>query len=155
MSTEVATTRGRPRKLRPNGQTYSSDPKVRYQELVEDGKIGPEFGKLGGRPRKKRAAEIVAEHARKKADEIIRVFDAALEEDMPIRVRMEAAQALIKIERDEDQLQLEEDKFEEMSRDELVAGLRDVLGDPQISSTLGVEYVDAEFEEVAEAEVVS
>ena len=147
MSTEIEPTkRGTPRKLRPNGEPYSSDPKERYQQLVADGKIGPEFGKLGGRPRKKRAAEIVAEHARKKADEIIQVFDDALDEENHIRVRMEAANALIKIERDEAHVQLEEDKMEEWSREQLADALREVLSDPQIAAVVGVGY-DAELGE--------
>lgn len=133
---EGKTTTGRPRKTRPDGSYYSSDPKERYQQLRDDGKVGPQFGKLGGRPRKPRAAEVVAEHARKEADRIIGALDDALDEEQPIRVRMEAAQAFIRIEKDEASLQLDEDRVDTMPREQLEAEFAEMLSDPVVRGML-------------------
>ena len=45
----------RERKRRPDGSLYSSDPSERMKQLQADGKVGPQFGALGGRPRKRRS----------------------------------------------------------------------------------------------------
>jgi hypothetical protein len=138
LGTELQTTTGgRKRSQRPDGSLYSSDPKERYQQLVEDGKIGPQFGKLGGRPRKPRAAEAMAEYAKQKTDEMKAAFDAALEQkdDNP-RLAMEAARGLIEIERGETQLQHEEEKLDNMSREQLENELFTLLGNPAIIAAL-------------------
>lgn len=69
---------------------------------------GPQPG--SGRPRKKRASEIVAEHAQSQASEIIRVFDDAIDPEQPISIRLQAARQILDIEQKEAALQLEEDK---------------------------------------------
>jgi hypothetical protein len=45
-------------------QRYSSDPSKRARQLVAEGKIGgATYGRLGGRPRKITASQLVAEEA--------------------------------------------------------------------------------------------
>lgn len=143
--TEVATRR-KPRSKRPDGTEYSSDPKERHAQLVADGKLGAkgselakEHGKRGGRPRKPRAAELIAEKARQEAEKLWSAYEAGLDEEQPVRVRMEAAGAVLDIERREAQQQLEEDKFDQMSDQELEdeferltnsAFTRSALGEP-------------------------
>lgn len=139
----------RPKKVRPNGELYSSDPKERYQQLVEDGKIGPQFGRLGGRPRKPRAAEKVAEYARREADKIIGAYEEALDGDNT-RLKMEAANALIKIERDEASLQLEEDEFDKLSAEDQAAAIVALMSDPMLAAALN-PAVPADPEDEVEA----
>jgi hypothetical protein len=152
---EVALTKsGKPRARRPNGELYSEDPSVRMVQLKEDGRAGGQFGKLGGRPRKPRAAEELAEHARRRVDEIKRTFDDALEDEQPMKIRLQAANDLIAIERQESQLQLDEDKLDSAPREELQAEIIELLNDPQIAGALGIEY-DDDDEEIVDAEVVT
>lgn len=144
MAQEVARTRrGRQKKLRPDGTEYSSDPKERHAQLVEDGKIGGKGSELariqgakGGRPRKPRPAELIAEKARENAERMWKVYDDALHEDQPIKVRMAAAKDLNDIVKDEARLQLDEDKFDDRSKDELVAEMNELLHDPIIRAAL-------------------
>lgn len=140
---------GRPRKTRPDGSYYSSDPSERHRQLEEDGKIGGHFGRLGGRPRKPRAGKALADHAKERAEELKSVFDDAFASDN-IRIRMKAANDLVEIERKEDQLQIDEDKLENASREELEEAVIALLEDPQLSAALGVEITVEE--EVVDAE---
>lgn len=79
------------------------------KQLHQKGKFG---GKQpgSGRPRKKRASEIVAEQARAEADEIIQVFRDSIRSDNPASVRLNAAKEWLKIEQSEADLQLREER---------------------------------------------
>lgn len=79
------------------------------KQLHQKGKFG---GKQpgSGRPRKKRASEIVAEQARAEADEIIQVFRDSIRSDNPASVRLNAAKEWLKIEQSEADLQLKEER---------------------------------------------
>jgi hypothetical protein len=73
-----------------------------------------------GRPRKIRAAEIVAEEATKNARQIVAALVDALDPEQPIKVRIEAAQKWLDIENKESALQLKEDKeWANLSEEEL------------------------------------
>lgn len=140
MANEVA------RKTRPDGSFYSSDPSERAMQLKEDGKIGGHFGKLGGRPRKPRASEKVAEAAQKDADQIIKVFKDLVNSDSE-KNRLAAATSWLAIEHEETKLRLQEEKQEfdigQASREELLNYMKDALkpGNP-IASQLGIVDID-------------
>jgi hypothetical protein len=146
MASEVA------RKTRPDGSFYSSDPKERALQLKEDGKIGGQFGKLGGRPRKPRASEKVAEAAQKDADNIIKVFRDLVKSDSD-KTRLAAANSWLAIEQEETKLRLQEERQEfdigKASREELLNYMKQVLtpGSP-IASQLGV--IDGEATDITE-----
>jgi hypothetical protein len=77
---------------------------------------------MGGRPRKKRASEIVAEAAEKNASKIIKAFEDALDEDNKPEVRINAAKEWLKIEQTEASLQIKESQaYDEMDVDELIS----------------------------------
>jgi hypothetical protein len=130
------------RKTRPNGDYYSSDPAIRARELQEDGKIGGHFGKLGGRPRKPRASEKVAEQAQKEADSIIAVFKDLVNSESE-KTRLAAANSWLAVEQEETRLRLQEERQEfdigQASREELLNYLREALasGSP-LANQLGV-----------------
>jgi hypothetical protein len=79
------------------------------RELHSKGKFG---GKQpgSGRPKKKRASEIVAEQARAEAENIIEVFRESIRPDNPASVRLNAAREWLKIEQSEADLQLREER---------------------------------------------
>jgi hypothetical protein len=140
------------RKTRPDGSFYSSDPSIRARELQEDGKIGGHFGKLGGRPRKPRAMEKVAEEAQKESAKIIQVFKDLVESDSE-KTRLAAANSWLAIEQQETQLRLQEERQEfdigQASREELLAYMKEALasGSP-IAQQLG--FVDGTATDITE-----
>lgn len=79
------------------------------RELHAKGKFG---GRQpgSGRPKKKRASEIVAEQARVEAENIIEVFRDSIRSDNPASVRLNAAREWLKIEQAEADLQLREER---------------------------------------------
>ena len=141
------------RKTRPDGSFYSSDPSERAMQLKEDGKIGGHFGKLGGRPRKPRASEKVAEAAQKDAEKIIKVFKDLVESDSE-KTRLAAANSWLAIEQEETKLRLQEERQEfdigQASREELLNFMKSALqsGSP-IAEQLGV--IDGTAEDIGES----
>lgn len=84
--TPAVTSTGKPRATRPDGSFYSRDPRERWQQLVEDGKVGAkgsdlakEHGKLGGRPRNVSAQEFVRQKAQEDAERIYAGLSAGLD----------------------------------------------------------------------------
>lgn len=74
-----------------------------------------------GRNRKKRVAQLVALEARKHADAISQVLIDSIQPDKPTAVRLKGVEMWLKIERDEAQLQLQEDRnLEAMSTPQLI-----------------------------------
>lgn len=130
------------RKTRPDGSFYSSDASERALQLKEDGKIGGQFGKLGGRPRNPRASEKVAEAAQKDADKIIKVFKDLITSDSE-KTRLTAANSWLAVEQEETKLRLQEERQEfdigQASREELINFMKTALktGSP-VAEQLGV-----------------
>jgi hypothetical protein len=120
----------------------------RANALVAEGKIGgPRPG--SGRPRKKRASEIIAEQVEKRAQQISGALFDGLHKDQPQHIRHDAAAKLLAIEQKEHELTIEEEReLRSASRAELIEGLFERLerlqragmgpGGAQGSSELGV-----------------
>lgn len=107
---------------------------------------GPQPG--SGRPRTKRAAELVAEAAQQNANLIIRAFRDALQQESPIAVRVQAARQWLDVENREAELQLKEEhelaKLEESElRDRVAAALQRLAESGALagSAPAGVELV--------------
>jgi hypothetical protein len=115
---------------RPDGSAYSKDPKIRHDQLIEDGKIGGKGSELarqngakGGRPRKITAQELVAERARDEAEEIWSGLRAGLSSDSA-KQRRESALAILAIEEKHLKRQeREEDRKRGMDKDQIIAML--------------------------------
>lgn len=126
--------------------------------LKEKGLIGPQFGKLGGRPRKPRANTTVAEKTAEKGDAIFSRLMSIVEDGMDSQ-SIKAAQTLLKTEELERQIQEKEVlNIEQAKRDELleiVAGGLQELQDtgilPGFIDGWAIEVTDAEFERVSES----
>src|ERR1043166_1444853 len=100
------------------------------RRLHAEGRLGgSEFGKLGGRPRKVRASELVAERAKDEAKLIAQTFlDALQSEKVPMHVKVAAAEKWLAIEHREDELKLKEDKaLEGLHKDALVSRVGEML----------------------------
>ena len=86
---------------------------------------GAKFGKMGGRPRKARAADRVAQAAQEDptARQIIQVFRDAINPAQPMSIRLKAAEAWLGVEREEAKIALQEadTTAKQHSRDELIA----------------------------------
>lgn len=123
---------------------YPSDPSERARMLVAEGKIGgPRAG--SGRPRKRRAAELVAEKAQRHADKIWSAFEDALDPSKPDSIRLAAAKELIALEHRESDLQLKEERaFEDTPKDELIAFLVTGFAQLQSGGYLSDDIVDAQ-----------
>lgn len=131
------------------------------KQLVEDGKMGPQFGKLGGRPRKPSVSEAYAEIAREQVPQIKRALRDALDpRKSTISQRLTAAEVL----RREEEAQRKREEREAMreeskgGREQMLARLSELLmGDGAAADEFRDRLahggaVDVEFEEVEDAD---
>lgn len=116
---------------RPDGSHYSSDRRERALQLKEDGKMGPQFGSLGGARAKerKRVTEVIAESAAEHAEQIQQVFIDGIDPSQPIGVRLKAAKEMVGIASEYDALMLKarQAEFDAMSRAELAESISEML----------------------------
>jgi hypothetical protein len=89
--------------------------------LVAEGKIGGRhYGRLGGRPRRPRVRELVAEEAVRQADHIVATFLDAISPDQRIDVRLKAAIEWLNIEcqmrADASEMEFEQMSCQDLSR---------------------------------------
>ena len=122
--------------------------------LHAEGKAGPQFGKLGGRPRKPRASELAAQEAEANSSQIVQVLKDAIDPNQPIGIRLKGAAQWLDIEKSERQLEMnEEEHIAKMTRDELSSGLAEKIAqNPMLASLLAERALAAE--QVVDAEVV-
>jgi hypothetical protein len=94
------------------------------KKRIAEGKIGGQFGKLGGRPRKNRASDHVADAAEKNKAKMVSALEDALEDDQSISTRLKAVEQWLAIEDKNRRLEMdEEEHFAKMSREELAEHL--------------------------------
>lgn len=136
-------------------ERYDSDPQIRAYQMVYEGRLGGP-GRGQGRKRQPRAAEIVADEIRKRAQKIVNAIDNALESDND-KVALDAARTALKIEHDEATLKLQEEKQEadlaKMSKEDLVAELIALAGDPAVEGF--IDLPESAVAEITEAEVIT
>lgn len=104
--------------------------------LHQEGRAGAEFGKMGGRPRKPRASEHVAERVAQDAEAFYeRMREIVLEGGEKNASAVFAN--LMKIEEQERKIQVEEeDRIDQLRREELVAFVAKQLAELQDSGIL-------------------
>ena len=129
----------------------------RMLALHEEGRAGGQFGKLGGRPRKKRPQERMAERAREQGDYF---YDKLIEviENGRMGDRRQAIMNILEIVENERKIEVEEEKrFDDLKRDELIDAVREqfaelirrrVIIDPRGS-------IDGRATEISEGELVN
>lgn len=117
--------------------------------LVAEGRLGgAQFGRLGGRPRKPRAAEMIAEKVAGEADTFFTRLKEIVETGGEANA-INSIKTLLQIEENERQIEENEElKFEQLKRDELIKFIGETLGELQSSGIFPGTIADAEFEPV-------
>lgn len=115
------------------------------RQLHAEGRAGgAEFGKLGGRPRKKRSSEILAEKAAENADRIWTKLNELLESDNE-KLVLETIKHIQSVEETERKNVIDEEvRYENLKHAELaelvIGNLFDLLGTGQIDGgSLGIQ----------------
>lgn len=136
---------------------------VRAKKMHAEGKIGgKEFGRLGGRPRVKRASEAVSEAAEKHSAEIVAALRAGVRQGSP-EARSRSATRWLEAAQREDALQLRKAESEQkqqarLSRDEMINQLAARLTAGPIAGllrerlTASSAVIDGEAVEVLDAQ---
>lgn len=127
----------------------------RMLALHEEGRAGGQFGKLGGRPRKKRPQERMAERARDEGDYF---YDKLIEviENGRMGDRRQAIMNILEIVEKERQIEVEEEKrFDDLRRDELVSVVSGQLEQLLARRVIGNagDVIDGRATEVSESEL--
>lgn len=143
---------------RPDNSHYSLDRATRMKEMQEDGKMGPQFGALGGaRPKsRRRAAEVVAESAAENAEKIKQVFLDGIDEGNAIGVRLQAAKELLKVEGDdiEREMKQKQAEFDAMNKEELVGSIQEMLSRLTRAGAIAGEVEQMVNGEIVDADVI-
>lgn len=148
------------RKHRPGrgGEHYSTDIKERNAQLVQEGRMGPQFGGLsaGNSKKKKRALELVAEQASERAQEINDALFDGLSAEQPQAIRMQAAKEILKSETEHEAMVAAQRKeiFEDMNKRELVDEITKMMGELRRAGQLADSVLGTTDEEPVDAVVV-
>jgi hypothetical protein len=122
-----------------------------------EGKFGgAHFGRMGGRPRKDRAAKRIAEAAQEEqnAKALIAVFKDGVDERQPIGTRLQAAKLWTEIEREEARVSLQEERSDQdLGREELIASLTERLSKGPAARVIQERLIEQESG-IVEATVV-
>jgi hypothetical protein len=127
----------------------------RMLALHEEGRAGGQFGKLGGRPKKKRPQERMAERARDEGDYF---YDKLIEviENGRMGDRRQAIMNILEIVESERKIEVEEEqRFEDRSRTELVEDVRGQLAEllrRRVIATPG-DIIDGRATEISNSEL--
>lgn len=127
----------------------------RMKELHKQGKAGGQFGKLGGRPRKPRASELIAEEASRHRSEIAAVLREAIAPDMPMSTRLKAVDKYTATEAQERAMEMQEEEHHaKMSKGELIDEMASKLRDNPLLMEMLTKRMESGPPEEPEAEVV-
>jgi hypothetical protein len=124
----------------------------RMKQLHAEGRAGAEYGKLGGRPRKKRASEYAAEKAAEKGKEIWERLISIVESDND-KTALDAIKHIYALEEQERKVEVEEEvRYEQLKHADLaelvIANLFELVRTGQVD--LG-EIIDGEVIEERQA----
>jgi hypothetical protein len=121
----------------------------RMRRLHAEGKAGPQFGKLGGRPKKTRISELLVEEYQKEARKLKVKLDELLEDESP-KIRLDTIKHIVDLEEKERKVQVDEEvRYDQLKHAELVqlvlGNLAELVGSGSID--LG-DIIDVEAVEV-------
>ena len=122
------------------------------KRLVEEGKFGGK-GRGQGRPRKKRASEVVAEQVSAEGQEIFDRFMEIVRGGKNME-SIAAGQALLAVEEKERKVQLEEEQtYEHMRGNDIAELIMHQLAELSANGSIDFDFIDeGEYSEVAEGE---
>lgn len=132
------------------------DRSAHAKSLVEQGKLGgAEFGRLGGRPRKKRVGQVLVEEAHRKADDIKQVLIDAIKPTQDMKIRLEGVDKWMKlVQKEEHMQQVDEHAYAGKSSEELGEIIRAKLVGGGPVAELLAEALAARGAPIVDAEVV-
>lgn len=120
------------------------------QRLHREGRAGGQFGKLGGRPRKPRASEIIAEKVQAQGNEYFERLHSIVMESAD-KNSIAAFKELVRIEEQERKIEVEEEeKIDMLRREELIELVSRQLRELEEAGTLPIITV-GEIEVIADA----
>jgi len=142
-----------PARIGANGKPiYSQDSKIRAYQLLFEGKWGG-ANRGQGRPRKQRAAEVLADHIRSNlTNKLKNALTRALNADEGSKTNLEAVKLSMEIERGERKLQLEEEEHDGNigdTREQLLTTLFEIVGEPATAAA-----IEGYAEDITDAEVI-
>lgn len=129
--------------------------RLRMQQLHAEGRAGPQFGRLGGRPStKRRVAEVLEEKAQDKAEKIWRRLEQILDGESD-RQAIEAIKVILQTEDHVHKERVREERdLEQLSRAELELYILDAFRELKEAGFPGLEsfdVIDVEYEEAPRA----
>ena len=132
-----------PRK--PTDEKYHSNPQIRALQMVYEGKLGGP-GRGQGRPtREDRISVQLTQYVREKlGTKVTKALERALNSSAGERINLDAIKLIVEMEHKEAKLQLTEDKadLDNLSKEELVATLFDLVGDAQTGQVIQATFTD-------------
>src|SRR3954454_5826718 len=136
----------------PSDEKYHSNPQIRALQMVYEGRLGGP-GRGQGRPgREERISVQLTQYVRSNlGKKVTKALERALATDAGERVNLDAIKLITEIEHKEAKLQLSEDAadLDNLSKEELVATLYDLVNDAQTG-----QVIEATFSEVTPPEAV-
>jgi hypothetical protein len=124
---------------------FDSNPQIRALQMVYEGKLGGP-GRGQGRPsRDQRISVTLTEYVRTTlAPKVKTALDRALRQDAGERINLDAIKLIVEMEHKEAKLQLSEDAadIDNLSKEELLATLFDLVNDAQTSGVIEATFTE-------------
>src|SRR3954471_22260806 len=142
----------------PTDEKYDSNPQIRALQMVYEGRLGGP-GRGQGRPgRERRISVQLTEYVRENlGKKVTKALERALATDAGERVNLDAIKLITEIEHKEAKLQLSEDAaaLDNLSKEELVATLYDLVNDAQTGQVTTATFTDIPAPEAVVAAIDS
>jgi hypothetical protein len=124
----------------PSDEKYHSNPQIRALQMVYEGRLGGP-GRGQGRPgREERISVQLTQYVRSNlGKKVTKALERALATDAGERINLDAIKLIVDMEHKEAKLQLSEDAadLDNLSKEELVAALYDLVNDAQTGQVIG------------------
>jgi hypothetical protein len=142
----------------PSDEKYHSNPQIRALQMVYEGRLGGP-GRGQGRPgREERISVQLTQYVRSNlGKKVTKALERALATDAGERINLDAIKLIVDMEHKEAKLQLSEDAadLDNLSKEELVAALYDLVNDAQTGQVITATFSEVPTPEQAVAEIDS
>src|SRR3954464_12032900 len=142
----------------PSDEKYHSNPQIRALQMVYEGRLGGP-GRGQGRPgRDERISVQLTQYVRSNlGKKVTKALERALATDAGERINLDAIKLITEIEHKEAKLQLSEDAadLDNLSKEELVATLYDLVNDAQTGQVITPPFTDIPAPEAVVAAIDS
>src|SRR3954447_1031094 len=129
----------------PTDEKYDSNPQIRALQMVYEGRLGGP-GRGQGRPgRDERISVQLTQYVRSNlGKKVTSALERALKTDAGERINLDAIKLIVDMEHKEAKLQLSEDAadLDNLSKEELVAALYDLVNDAQTGQVITATFTE-------------